>query len=102
MVEFLEGSVEAFQAFCKQAQGGQHPDDTIVKIEGVVCKLGTSYSIMQYTSENAKIGIKFTVEGWADNQYPADNTKVILTASLVRSPFFFQTLSVKPEDITIL
>ncbi len=84
------GEFDAMQTLSKSIQNGEKVGK-VVKIDGLVSKLGSSYSIVQANTENTKkIGTKFVIEGAADADYPKDGAHVVITGKVVEdSPMVF-------------
>ena len=84
------GEFDAMQTLSKSIQNGEKVGK-VVKIDGLVSKPGSSYSIVQVNAENTKkIGTKFVIEGAADADYPKDGAHVVITGKVVEdSPMVF-------------
>ncbi len=94
------GDFDAMQTLSKSIQNGEKVGK-VVKIDGIVSKPGTSYSIVQANEGNTKkIGTKFVIEGADDSGYPKDGAHVVITGKVVEdSPmsFIIKTISEKVE-----
>lgn len=77
------GEFEEMQTLSKAIQNGEMIDK-VVKIDGLVSRPGTIYSIVQKNeSGSQKIGTKFVIEGMNEEDYPKDGTRVVITGKVV-------------------
>ena len=82
-VEIQYGDYDGMKTFSTDTQNGRTVGQ-IVKIDGLVYHPGMSYSIVQESAEeSSKIGTVFTIDDLEKADYPADGTRVEITAKVV-------------------
>lgn len=99
-VDIAFGDYDAMQNFMQKV-GNFEAEENVVKIDGVVSKLGTSYSIMEEDANGGRLGVTLVVDGWTDADYPADYTRVQILGVVVTEGWNHY-ISVLPENITIV
>lgn len=73
------GDYEAQKTLSKAIQNGEKTGK-VVKIEGLVNHIGSSYSIVQQSEDGTeKIGTTFTIEDGTESDYPADEAHIVIT-----------------------
>ena len=96
------GDFDAMQTLSKSIQNGEKTGK-VVKIDGLVSKPGTTYSIVQENEGGTKkIGTKFVIEGADTSAYPKDGAHVVITGKVIEDPntalsFYIETISEKVE-----
>ena len=84
------GEFDAMQTLSKSIQNGEKVG-VVVKVDGLVSKPGSTYSVVEANAENTKkIGTKFVIEGAEDADYPKDGDHIVITGKVVEeSPMVF-------------
>ncbi len=96
------GDFDAMQTLSKSIQNGEKTGK-VVKIDGLVSKPGTTYSIVQENEGGTKkIGTKFVIEGADTSAYPKDGDHVVITGKVIEDPntalsFYIETIAEKVE-----
>lgn len=81
--EIKYGEFDEMQTLSKAIQNGEMVGK-VVKIDGLVSRPGTIYSIVQENeSGSQKIGTKFVIEDVSEETYPKDGTRVVITGKVV-------------------
>ena len=82
-VEVAYDDYDAMKALSKDIQNGKMTGK-VVKVDGLVNHPGQSYSIAQKSADGKqKIGTVFTIEDGESADYPADGTRIVITAKVV-------------------
>ncbi|MBO4813157.1 hypothetical protein J5491_03370 [Candidatus Saccharibacteria bacterium] len=96
------GDFDAMQTLSKSIQNGEKTGK-VVKIDGLVSKPGTTYSIVQENEGGTKkIGTKFVIEGADTSAYPKEGDHVVITGKVIEDPntalsFYIETIAEKVE-----
>ena len=96
------GDFDAMQTLSKSIQNGEKTGK-VVKIDGLVSKPGTTYSIVQENEGGTKkIGTKFVIEGADTSAYPKEGDHVVITGTVLEDPntalsFYIETIAEKVE-----
>ena len=94
------GDYDGMQTLSKDIQNG-YATGKVVKIDGLVSKPMSSYSIVQASSDGTKkIGTQFIIEGGSESNYPKDGDRVEIVGKVVEnSPLVF-IIKTLPEYVT--
>lgn len=93
------GDFDGMQAFMSKL-GNFEAENAVVKVDGSMEKLGSSYSIMERDGDGAGLGVTVVVEDWADADYPADGSRVQILGVVVTDGWNHY-ISVLPENLTV-
>ena len=99
-VEF--GDFDAMQKVSKTAQNNQYAEGQIITIDGELSVNFGNASIGQ-RKNGEFIGTTLEVEGWTEDDYPEDGSRVLVKATCkANKEYYFIYLTAKPSDITVL
>lgn len=101
-VEF--GDYDGMQALSKDIQNGRVTDE-VVKIDGYVSNFakGMAFNIAERSLDGTElVGTTFVIEGVEEEDYPADETHVILTGKVVDDSGILFTIHTLPEFIEVV
>ncbi len=89
-VSIQYGDYESMEKLSKDIQNGE-ATGKVVKVDGLVSRSISSYSIVQENeSGSKKIGTQFVIDGASDSDYPSDGDHVVITGKVVeQSPMYF-------------
>ena len=96
------GDFDGMFAFSKKCQNGEFVDGQIVTMDGEynISPMG-SVSVGQRDKVKGEyIGTTLVVNGWTEDNYPPDESRVKVKAKLKRNEhFWFLYLTAEPEDV---
>lgn len=99
-VEIAFGDFDGMQAF-QQKLANFEAENFVVKIDATIEKLGSNYSLMEHNADGSGLGVTVVVDGWADADYPADDTHVQVLGAVVTDGWNHY-ISVLPENFTVV
>ena len=101
-ISIAYGDYDAMSAFSKKCQNGDYADGQAVTIDGElsISPMG-SVSIGQRDKVKGEyFGTMLVVNGWTEDNYPPDESRVKIKAKLKRNEqFWFLYLVAEPEDV---
>ena len=99
-VEF--GDFDAMQKVSKTAQNNQYAEGQIITIDDELSVNFGNAAIGQ-RKDGEFIGTTLEVEGWTEDDYPEDGSRVLVKATCkANKDYYFIYLTAKPSDITVL
>ena len=94
------GDYDGMQTLSKDIQNG-YATGKVVKIDGLVSKPMSSYSIVQASSDGTKkIGTQFIIEGGSESDYPKDVDRVEIVGKVVENTPLVFVIKTLPEYVT--
>ena len=94
------GDYDGMQTLSKDIQNG-YATGKVVKIDGLVSKPMSSYSIVQASSDGTKkIGTQFIIEGGSESDYPKDGDRVEIVGKVVENTPLVFVIKTLPEYVT--
>jgi len=101
-ISIAYGDYEAMRAFSKKCQNGEYADGQTVEIDGQISisPMGSASIGQRNEAAGEYIGTMLVVNGWTEDNYPPDETRVKVKAKLKRNEqFWFLYLTAEPEDV---
>ena len=99
-VEF--GDFDAMEKVSKTAQNNQYAEGQIITIDGELA-INFGHASIGQRKDGEYVGTTLEVEGWTEDDYPEDGSRVLVKATCkANKDYFFIYLTAKPSDITVL
>ncbi len=97
------GDFDAMQKVSKTAQNNQYAEGQIIVIDGELSVNFGNAAIGEKSDDGEFVGTTLEVEGWEEDDYPEDGSRVLVTATCkANKDYFFIYLTAKPSDVTVL
>lgn len=98
------GDYEAMQAFSKKCQNGEYADGQTVVIDGLINNCPPTVSVGQRNQAGDEyMGTTIAVNGWTEDNYPPDDTRIKVNGKLKRDEqYFFLYLVAEPDSVEII
>ena len=97
------GDFEAMQKISKTAQNNQYAEGQIIIIDGELSINFGNAAIGEKSADGDFVGTTLEVEGWGEDDYPEDGSRVLVTATCkANKDYFFIYLTAIPSDLTVL
>ncbi len=101
-IEIAFGDFDAMSAFSKKCQNNELPEGQPVIIDGEMSVHFRSASIGQ-KKEGEYVGTSLYVNGWEEDNYPGDESRVKIKAfTVLEKEYFYLYLVADPADVEII
>ena len=101
-VSIAYGDYDAMSAFSKKCQNGDYADGQTVTIDGrlSISPMGSVSIGQRNDAKGEYVGTMLVVNGWNEDNYPQDETRVKVSGRLKRNEqFWFLYITAEPEDV---
>ena len=101
-ISIAYGDYDAMSAFSKKCQNGDYADGQTVTIDGrlSISPMGSVSIGQRNDAKGEYVGTMLVVNGWNEDNYPQDETRVKVSGRLKRNEqFWFLYITAEPEDV---